>query len=89
MNNLFNPATRTAELLQKRSREGQIEMLETALTEGYANISSNGTGCMPCTFGWHNMEASGTDELDAIYNWINLVERTAEGEAQSAPANPC
>ncbi|MBL1434709.1 MAG: hypothetical protein COB08_000710 [Rhodobacteraceae bacterium] len=74
MNNLFNPATRTAELLQKRSREGQLEMLDTALDEGYATTSR--VGRVTIQIEWHGINAAGTNVLEAIDNWITLALRT-------------
>ncbi|MBL1436533.1 MAG: hypothetical protein COB08_010085 [Rhodobacteraceae bacterium] len=79
MNNLFNPATRTAELLQKRSREGQLEMLDTALDEGYATTSR--VGRVTIQIEWHGINAVGTSALEAIDNWIILALRAAGEDA--------
>ena len=77
MEALFNQATRTAELLQKRSPNGQLEMLDTALDEGYATMEVD-VGMR--TLNWHGFTTIGGNDLQAISNWITAVERQ-NGEA--------
>jgi hypothetical protein len=67
MNTIFNPATRTAELLQARSPSGQLEKLDSALDEGYAT-SRRIEGKVEID--WHGIFATGWNELEAIANWI-------------------
>jgi len=81
MNDIYNPAARTADKLKDRSPQGQLEMLHTALAEGYAIIPSDGFNGAWFTIEWHNVNASGVNELVAIANWITLVEREAEDVA--------
>lgn len=78
METLFNQATRTAELLQKRSPEGRLEMLDSALDEGYATTAVAGTVIIQIN--WHGIIAEGLNVLEAIDNWIILALPVA-GEA--------
>lgn len=78
MDTLFNEATRTAELLQNRSPSGQLEMLDSALDEGYAIVTSEGYGRSDYELEWHGIHAQGAHELEAIANWITLALRESE-----------
>ncbi len=77
MDTLFDQATRTAELLQKRSPNGRLEMLDTAISEGYATMTVK-HGLRTLT--WHGFTTIGWNELEAITHWITVALRQA-GEA--------
>lgn len=77
MGTLFDQATRTAELLQKRTPNGRLEMLDTALDEGYATMKTeHGIRYLA----WHGLSTAGWNELEAIEHWITIVARHT-GEA--------
>ena len=72
MNQLFNPATRTAELLQQRSIEGQLEMIDSAISERRARMIITG-GAGYAEIEWHGIRATGSDVYEMIDNWIVLA----------------
>ena len=75
---IFNKATRTADLLLERGPQGQLEMLDSAVAEGYATIMPHHRFGMELV--WHDITAYGAHELEALDNWLTLALREA-GEA--------